>query len=493
MKIRFNNDLLLWAVGVIQPTTANNVRNFISEIFPHINNLPNVADISEALELWRENRIVARVHGKSRFYSITYEGQSRLSISLRRYRDQARLFLLKKARSARISSSGEQNQKLAGGSPVLDGSRDLKEGERPIGSAADPRVPRITGRTYWPLISKQLENFAGSDSSSPDIFLEYYSFPSIKSIHGISKYPAPDGDLSVVDLALAIGISPRLLTSFTHAPQNHYRTFHIGKRTGGTREINSPRIFLKTIQYWLVDYLLYRLEIHPNCHSYQKNKSIQTNALLHVGKKYVANVDIENFFGSISTTMVFGLLRSNGFGEQVAKHISKLVTLNNSIPQGAPTSPIISNSYLFKFDEYISTISAESGFVYTRYADDMTLSGENKEGILRIIETIRHELIPLGLRLKETKTRIASRGGQQKVTGIVVNERVSPPRKLRREVRAMFHQASLKPKEADLRKLTGYISYFNSFEALRGSRELRNYYKIIQLITEKSDSGGFTP
>jgi retron-type reverse transcriptase len=226
------------------------------------------------------------------------------------------------------------------------------------------------------------------------------------------------------------------------------------------------------------------LKIHPSCHSYQKNKSIQTNAALHVGKKYVANIDIENYFGSISTRMVFDLLIATGFGEQLAKNISKLVTLNNALPQGSPASPIISNAYLYEIDRIITGISLESGIKYSRYADDITLSGNDKDVIFRLIDRIRQELLRLGLRLKEKKTRIASRGGQQKVTGVVVNNRLVPPRKLRREVRAMFHRASLNPSAAELGKLVGYVSYFNSFESLKGSRELKKYYSIIQLIAE---------
>jgi retron-type reverse transcriptase len=489
MKVQFNDKLLLWSVGVIQPASASSVRNFLIQMFPQVNNLPNIGEIVERLEHWREQGVVARVHGKSHYYSITYDGQSLLPIPLKRLRDQARLFLLKKARSGKLLLSGEEYRKLAGDSPALDGSTDLKEGERPIGSVADPRRPRITGRTYWPLISKQHICIAGSDGNSPDIFLEYFSFPSIKSIHSISRDPAPEGDLSVTDLALAIGISPRLLTSFTHAPQKHYRSFQIGKRGGGSREINSPRIFLKTVQYWVLDYLLYRLKTHPSCHSYQINKSIQTNAIVHVGKKYVANIDIENFFGSIKTPMVFRLLRNFNFGEQLSKNISKLVTLNNTLPQGAPTSPIISNSYLFAFDELIFNLSAKSGITYSRYADDMSLSGNDKLKLVQLIDIIRNEISPLGLQLKENKTRIASRSGQQKVTGVVVNERVSPPRKLRREVRAMFHQANLNPQSADLSKLIGYVSYFNSFAFLKGSKELDNYYQIIRFIIEKQNKG----
>ncbi|RNC67511.1 MAG: RNA-directed DNA polymerase [Desulfuromonadales bacterium] len=295
--------------------------------------------------------------------------------------------------------------------------------------------------------------------------------------------------MSAVDISLALGISPRLFTSFTHAPENHYRSFQIGKRGGGTRQIDSPRVFLKTVQCWVVEYFLWRLPSHPSCHSYQKDKSIQTNASPHVGKKFVANVDIENFFGSITTEMVRMLFLRNGMGEQLSKNLSKLLTLRGSLPQGSPASPIISNAFLYEFDEIIYQKAIEDSADYTRYADDMTLSGDNRQELKNMISIIQGELEKLGLRLKDTKTRIASYGGQQRVTGVVVNTRISPPRTLRRQVRAMFHQASLNPADADVRILRGYLSYLSSYSFLKESEELSKYRAILnQVIDSKNQS-----
>lgn len=489
MKTKLNEELFLWAVGVLQPATAKNVIDLIVEMFPEIRPLPTVSEVESRFNTWRESGLLARVHGKSRYYSLTYEGQSHLSVPLRRYKDQVRLFLLKDARNAKVTLSGEATQELAGVSPAVDGSTDLQEGGRPVIPAVDPRGPRITGRNYWPPISKQHNFRAGSGSSSPDIYLDYFSYPSIKSIHSVSRSPATGNDLSAVDISLALGISPRLFTSFTHAPENHYRSFQIGKRGGGTRQIDSPRVFLKTVQCWVVEYFLWRLPSHPSCHSYQKDKSIQTNASPHVGKKFVANVDIENFFGSITTEMVRMLFLRNGMGEQLSKNLSKLLTLRGSLPQGSPASPIISNAFLYEFDEIIYQKAIEDSADYTRYADDMTLSGDNRQELKNMISIIQGELEKLGLRLKDTKTRIASYGGQQRVTGVVVNTRISPPRTLRRQVRAMFHQASLNPADADVRILRGYLSYLSSYSFLKESEELSKYRAILnQVIDSKNQS-----
>ena len=482
MRTEFNQDLILWSVGVLQPTTAKSTLAFISELFPEIKPLPSVGEIDQLFNGWRVSGFVARVHGKSRYFSLTYTGQRELSVALRRYRDQVRLFLLKEARGARFYKSGELVQELVGEPPTAEDSSVLQEGSQPVTSAADPRRPRIYGRSYWPAVSRQQKFQAGSGNCSPDIFLEYFSFSSVKQIHSASKSPAEGNDLSAIDISLAIGISPRLFTSFTHAPENHYRTFYIGKRGGGTRQIDSPRIFLKTVQYWVLDYLLWRLPSHQCCHSYQKEKSIQTNAAPHVGKNYVANVDVENFFGTITTEMIRNLLLKYKFGKQLSKNLSKLLTLKSSLPQGSPASPVLSNSYLYGFDQVIYSAASSQGIDYTRYADDMTLSGDNREQLIHVIDLIKIELSKLGLRLQDEKTRIASKGGQQRVTGVVVNYRISPPRKLRRQIRALFHQAKLHPEDANCKKLSGYASYLNSYDFLRGSAELEKYRTILRKV-----------
>ena len=484
MKVNFNEDILIWAIGVLQPASASDALKFISHIYPEIRPLPLVKEIEQVLSRFRDLGFVARVHGKSRLYSLTYAGNTKISVKLRRHRDKARLFLLKDTRKCNIVMSGEEKKELVGDSPTSDGSSTLQEFQWPIKTAAAPRYPRHNGRFYWPLVSKQLNFQVGLNSSSPDIFLKYYSFPSLKSIHEASPDPAEGNDLSITDLALAIGVTPRLVTSLLHATHKYYRQFNIGKRGGGERTISAPRTFLKVNQYWILDYLLYPLIIHPICHSYQRGKSIVTNASPHINSEYVANIDISDFFGSINTKMTMDLLRKNGFGEQLSKTIARLVSLNNGLPQGAPTSPILSNAYLYSFDEIAAQVSTDTGLNITRYADDITISGKNKDLITNVITYLTQELSAKGLKLNTKKTRIASRGGQQRVTGIVVNEKALPPRKLRRRVRAMFYHANKHPEEhiEKLNILRGYLSYFNSFPALKHSSELEGYKETLKRL-----------
>lgn len=486
MKARFNEDLLLWAIATLQPASVGDAIAFIREIFPDVTPLPSIQEVEPIVLRWLDERYIVRVHGKSRLYSISYAGNDKLSVRLRRHRDKARIYLLKAAHSASFQSSGEAFQELAGDSPAVSSSSNTQEGSWPISSASDPRVPRDPVRTYWPRVVKQLNFKVGSVPRSPDTTFIYYSFPSVQSIHDAGERFAPSNDLSITDLGIALGISPRLLTSFIHKPARHYRQFEIGKRGGGKRVISSPRLFLKVIQYWLHDYFLYQLPIHDSCHSYQKGKSILSNAEPHVGKLFVANIDIEDFFGSISKNMVNQLLRNNHFGEHLSNAIARLVTLNDALPQGAPTSPTISNAFLYEFDKTMSAFADIKGLTYTRYADDISVSGGDRKQILGAIGFAERLINEMGLRLNSKKTRIASKGGQQKVTGVVVNEKPQPPRELRRRIRAMFHQAKMSPEEfrERLPMLRGYVSYLRSYPALRNSEELNSYIKVLQEISQ---------
>src|SRR5699024_8414757 len=110
-----------------------------------------------------------------------------------------------------------------------------------------------------------------------------------------------DRDMTLQQLALAIGVSPRLISAIIHQRHKHYREFELRKKGGGSRTIHAPRFFLKTIQYWLVTYILGDLRIHPCCHAYSRGRSILTNALPHVRKRYVANLDIRSFFDSVKS------------------------------------------------------------------------------------------------------------------------------------------------------------------------------------------------
>jgi hypothetical protein len=487
MSVRFNELIFLWGLGVIQPASAREILLFIKSIFAEMQDLPDAKDLTSTLERWQSGGQIFLVDERHQYYSLGYKGNHLLSVRQRRLRDKNRLFLLHAARSARLVSSGGAPKGLAGVSPAVDGSSGI-QGARPINPAAVPLRDALSalndGRLYWPRVFKQLQ--VGSDRRPPDFFLPLYSFPSVDGVHAASDRAAEGNDLSISDLGFALGISPRLLTSFMHRPTKHYREFTIGKRGGGDRLISSPRVFLKVVQHWILDYFLVALPISAHSHAYRSGASIVTHASIHVAKAFVANADIKNFFPSLRPEAIARVLQNAGLGPQLSAAIARIATLNNGLPQGAPTSPALSNLFLAKFDSDMAAVCEGETLAYSRYADDITISGQNREAIVRALRRAEALLASLDLYLNQDKTRIASQSGQQRVTGVVVNVKAQPPRNLRRKVRAMFHRAAQGRAVAmDLRlRLAGYVNYFNSFPALKDAVPMHRFRTALARFKE---------
>lgn len=469
---RIKESLLLWSLGVIQPASPIEIAQIIERIAS--SELPPgaVDGIAKQCDHYVNRGLLRLVNKHKKWYSLTYEGDLSLPRELRHRRDRIRLYLLKEAWKFRIPSGGVLNlQKTIDDSSIngKNGDNIIQDVPRPTKSG-DALTRDTTFR--WPRIFEQINKGSGFASSTSSLLapnpLTFYSFSALHKEKAYNPYP-----INAVELALAIGISARLLTSIDKAPDRHYRRFQIPKADGTFRDIASPRLFLKVIQYWIKDYLLFRLPVHESCYSFLKSVSIANNAAPHVGKKYVATIDVENFFGSINQKAVEGLIKKAGYTRNLARIISKLTTLKDALPQGAPTSPIISNSYLYRMDQSHSKWCVIRGCSYTRYADDITISGNNRDTVTKCIERATQLLNRYGLRLKESKTRIQSRGGRQVVTGLVVNEKAQPTREQRRMVRAMLnrYQKGLMKDSKDISCLKGWLSYFRSFEHLKEKYE----------------------
>jgi RNA-directed DNA polymerase len=237
----------------------------------------------------------------------------------------------------------------------------------------------------------------------------------------------------------------------------HYQRFGIPKKTGGVREISAPMPRLKLAQTWILLHLLEKIELHRAAHGFRRGRSIVTNAKPHLNSDVVINVDLENFFPTLDYKRVLGLFRNLGFSGQVSTLLALIcsepevdqVELDNHeyyvakserrLPQGAPSSPAITNIICRGLDARLSHIADKLGFTYTRYADDITFSGsgESQNKIGQALRQIKYAVEQEGFQLNESKTRIQRKPGRQEVTGLVVNnEKVSVSRDVLRRFRA---------------------------------------------------------
>lgn len=477
MKKIINPQMTLMALGILQPATAQEVRGFLTTAFSEGGELPVVGEFSVFLEKQvYEGRVLKISERDGGYFVLTAACAQYLPLAMRRTRDKFRMYLLRDARHARfILSRGDSDEELAGAAPAVDTSSDVK------GRAANKLGRRqASGRPYWPRIQRQFARKTGLSRSPRDAFPPLLSFgePSQVTAAGHKAFK-----LDYFGIGLCLGVSPQLIWRMTVDSDRYYRSFQIRKKAGGKRRIDSPRVFLKVVQSFLADYVLDRLPIHSSVHSFAIGRSIVSNSANHVGKAFVGSIDIENFFGSITTESVEELLLRYGFHPAEAEAISKLSTKGGKLPQGAPTSPIISNAYLYEFDVVASKYCASRNLAYSRYADDLTVSGNDRSAINKALLYLQSRLREMyGLELNENKTRVSGRGGQQRVAGVVVNEFAAPPRKFRRMVRAAFHNASenMDSYVDRISELGGYLGYLKIFPAIKVSSAVENYQSVLQ-------------
>lgn len=255
------------------------------------------------------------------------------------------------------------------------------------------------------------------------------------------------------DLALLLGVNVRTLTYFAFGGGKKYTTFKILKKSGDSREISAPVEGLKSIQRKLAVVLN---DIYPSpsyVQGFVKDGSILKNANPHVGRRVVLNFDLKDYFPSITSNRIIGLFRAKPFcfNNEVASTLAGLLCNDGSIPQGAPTSPIMSNMICFRMDKQLCALGKRERITYTRYADDITFSTSRRrmpESILKRTEggvptELGGELIKIissnYFDINPRKTRVSFGVKSKYVTGVKVNEKPNLSKKFIREVRSMLH------------------------------------------------------
>lgn len=269
------------------------------------------------------------------------------------------------------------------------------------------------------------------------------------------------------------------LQSIVRTAPIRYKVFYIPKRTGGLREVAQPAREVKAIQRWLMKRLEPLLPLHDAATAYRSGASIKKNAQRHVESDYLLKMDFRNFFPSILMTDIIRHLEIH-CGQQYDPSAIKLIAyVFTWAPKrqgplrlciGAPTSPLLSNSVMFDFDEQLSSAAASDGVTYTRYADDLALSSR-ASGTLNnypgLVAKLAGNLNYPQLELNERKTVFASRAGRRVITGVTLtaDRQTSIGRKRKREIRAMYHRMILgKLSPDEQQELAGLIAFADDVE-----------------------------
>lgn len=313
------------------------------------------------------------------------------------------------------------------------------------------------------------------------------------------------------DLAAALQLSiPRLrwLAFHSEAPAlTHYVRFTIPKKSGGTRELAAPHRDLARCQEWIRLEILDRVPLHDAAHGFVRGRSTMSNAVPHVRRGVVVNADLRDFFPSITFPRVKGVFQQLGYSPAVATILALLCTEcprqavryagrelfvatgPRGLPQGASTSPALSNLTARGLDARLSGLARKLGWDYTRYADDLTFStsGEPAAKTAWVLARLRHIAGEENFEVNEKKTRVQRPNQAQTVTGIVVNHRPNAPRELVRRLRAILHRAKKEGLAAQNRDkiphfeawLGGMISYVHMVNPKRGA-ELKAEFEAVR-------------
>ncbi len=304
------------------------------------------------------------------------------------------------------------------------------------------------------------------------------------------------------ELATALGLTIaqlRWLAFHTEvATRVHYVSFTIPKRSGGVRTLSAPHRKLSAAQSWIFQNILARLPVEPPAHGFIAGRSILTNAQPHAGRVVVVNMDLEAFFPSITFPRVRSVFQRLGYSPAVATILALLCTEcprrqveydgriyyvatgPRGLPQGACTSPGLSNQVARRLDKRLAGLATKLGLTYTRYADDLTFSGDAglQERVGYLMARVRHLAEEEGFAVNEKKSRVLRRNTAQCVTGLVVNERPGVARAEVRRIRAILHRARTEGLNAQNREgrlhfrawLQGKIAYIGMSQHEVGAR-----------------------
>lgn len=285
----------------------------------------------------------------------------------------------------------------------------------------------------------------------------------VPDVAQLQKFGLPVwADATALANAMGITIGKLRYLSFNRkvGRHTHYQRFQIPKKSGGARTISAPMPQLKAAQHWILENILYKIKNDESAHGFVPGRSIVTNAAPHTGQDIVINIDLRDFFPSIEYKRVKGLFCKLGYAEQVATILALICTepevdevlldgrkyyvakTARHLPQGAPTSPAITNLICYKLDRRFAGLAAKYGYAYTRYADDMTFSAKgpaaDKAG--QLLRAVKMFVKEEGFTIHPDKLKVMRKGDKHEVTGIVVNEKLSLDRTTLRKFRALLHQ-----------------------------------------------------
>ena len=287
-------------------------------------------------------------------------------------------------------------------------------------------------------------------------------------------------------LSDTLGLSKRVIYLLTLKNDKYYRNNPIKKRDGSLRDVVKPSYSMKLIQRWLLKEVLEKIKTTDESMAFKKGTSggIIKNAEAHRYSMYILQLDIQDFFPSIDRARVFFVFKNIGYNDFVSNVFANMCTYKGTLPQGAVTSPYISNLVCYRLDKRLKGLCNKYDTNYTRYADDLTFSCDNKQTLRMLRKRIEFIIECEGFKLNHNKTRFLSPGSKMSITGITINDkRLNANKELKKKVRAMIHNAIMNGDYGNNDKIRGYIAHINFIEEGYRKNIINYINKIGQKIT----------
>ncbi len=267
--------------------------------------------------------------------------------------------------------------------------------------------------------------------------------------------------------AKEIGFNKQVLDNYITYSDSYYNTFYISKRKKTKkRQIDCPSNELKSIQRWILSNYLNNIPISNRANGFVKGRGIKRNAQFHLKKTFILTIDIKDFFPSITQKQVYEAISKHFYDNDLSMKLSKLCTFKRRLPQGAPTSPILSNIVFKEIDEEITSICNTKLVVYSRYADDLVFSCETKNTLSEIYPIVNNILIKHSFNINRAKTKYLSGKGRMAITGININEgRLTVKKEIKRNLRSNLYNILIKKdKSININSVLGYLSFIKDIE-----------------------------
>ncbi|HHT3528363.1 TPA: retron St85 family RNA-directed DNA polymerase [Enterobacter asburiae] len=289
---------------------------------------------------------------------------------------------------------------------------------------------------------------------------------------------------NVDDLSQSLRLPKEVISKFSFNNDRYYHRIEMEKKSGGIRHIESPLKELKAIQRWVLRYILDKLSPSSYAKGFVRKKSILDNAKPHEGNQYVLNLDLKDFFTTVQASHVYTLFKNIGYNNNIAFILTSFCTKSGYLPQGAPTSPALSNLVCLRLDHRISTYCKKRALIYTRYADDLCISG-NKILILQKASYLIKDIIcDEGFTINAKKEKFLGPKVRREVTGLTVTPKITISKKnyclYRKRIYDLVRTET--PNKHEIIK--GILSFVRSIDKDKGKKLSVFYQNQITLIAD---------